>query len=99
MVLSRSGDGGKGKQLRSRNDFVHHHRHRRPCIMKKNMGTIDRVIRLIVVAIIAALYFTGTISGTLAIILGIVAIAFLLTSLIGWCPAYLPFHISTCKTK
>jgi len=65
--------------------------------MNKNMGTIDRVVRIIIAAIIAALYFTGQISGTLAIVLGIVAIAFVLTSLIGWCPAYLPFHISTCK--
>jgi Na+(H+)/acetate symporter ActP len=65
--------------------------------MKKNMGTVDRVIRIIIAAIIAALYFTGQISGTLALILGIVAVAFAVTSLIGWCPAYLPFHISTCK--
>lgn len=67
--------------------------------MKKNMGTADRVIRIIIAAIIAALYFSGQITGTLAIILGIVAIAFLVTSLIGWCPAYLPFHISTCKRE
>lgn len=67
--------------------------------MKKNMGTVDRVIRILIAAIIAALYYFGQISGTLAIVLGIVALAFLLTSLIGWCPAYLPFHISTCKHK
>lgn len=65
--------------------------------MKKNMGTVDRVVRLIIAAIIAVLYFTGQISGTLAIVLGIVAIAFVLTSLIGWCPLYVPFKISTCK--
>ncbi|MEO1766944.1 YgaP family membrane protein [Thiobacter aerophilum] len=65
--------------------------------MKKNMGGADRIIRLIIAAIIAVLYFTGQISGTLAIILGIIAIAFLLTSLIGWCPLYVPFKISTCK--
>lgn len=65
--------------------------------MKPNMGTVDRVIRLVVVAIIAALYFTGQISGTVAIILGIIALAFLVTSLIGWCPAYFPFGISTRK--
>lgn len=65
--------------------------------MKKNMGTADRVIRIVIAAIIAALYFSGQITGTLAIVLGIVAIIFLATSLIGWCPAYLPFHISTCK--
>jgi predicted PurR-regulated permease PerM len=65
--------------------------------MKKNMGTIDRVIRLLVVVVIAALYFTGHLSGLLAIILGIVAAAFFITSLLGWCPGYLPFGMSTRK--
>lgn len=65
--------------------------------MKKNMGVVDKVIRLVVAAIIAALYFTGQITGTAAIILGIVAVAFLVTSLIGWCPTYVPFGISTKK--
>ena len=67
--------------------------------MKMNMGTIDRSIRLTVVVIIAALYYAGQLSGTVAIVLGIVAVAFLATSLIGWCPAYLPFGISTCKEE
>ena len=67
--------------------------------MKKNMGTLDRIVRTTVVVIIVVLYFTGQISGTLAIVLGIVAIAFLLTSIIGWCPAYLPFGISTRKRE
>ena len=67
--------------------------------MKMNMGTIDRSIRLIAVVIIAALYFAGQLSGTVAIVLGIVAVAFLATSLIGWCPAYLPLGISTCKAE
>ena len=61
------------------------------------MGTIDRTVRLIAAAIIAALYFTGQISGTLAIVLGVVAIIFVVTSLIGWCPAYLPIKLSTKK--
>ena len=67
--------------------------------MKKNMGTNDRVVRLIVVIIIAGLYLTGNLGGILGIILGIVAIAFLVTSLIGWCPIYFPFNISTKKGK
>jgi len=67
--------------------------------MKKNMGTVDRTIRLIIVAIIAALYFGGQISGTVAIVLGIVAVAFLVTSLLGWCPVYIPFGISTQPGK
>ena len=66
--------------------------------MKPNMGTADKIIRLVVVAIIAVLYFTGQITGTAAIILGIVAVAFLVTSLIGWCPSYVPFGISTRKS-
>jgi len=65
--------------------------------MKKNMGTIDRLIRTVIAVVIAVLYFTGQISGTVAIVLGIVAVAFLLTSLVGWCPLYNPFGISTRK--
>jgi O-antigen/teichoic acid export membrane protein len=65
--------------------------------MKKNLGTLDRVIRISLVVLIAILYFTNVISGTWAIILGILAVVFLLTSLIGFCPLYLPFGISTRK--
>lgn len=65
--------------------------------MKKNMGTLDRIIRVSLVVLIAILYFTDVISGTWAIILGILAVVFLLTSLIGVCPLYLPFGISTRK--
>ena len=65
--------------------------------MKKNMGLADRIIRLTLVALVAILYFTGVISGTLAIILGIFAVAFFVTSLISFCPLYLPFGISTRK--
>jgi O-antigen ligase len=67
--------------------------------MKKNMGNADRAVRLIVAAIIALLYFTNTISGTLAIILGVVAIIFVATSLINFCPLYTLVGINTCKTK
>ena len=65
--------------------------------MTKNMGSTDRVIRLLIAVAIAVLYFTGTISGTLAIVLGIIAVAFFVTSLLGWCPSYLPFGLSTRK--
>jgi hypothetical protein len=65
--------------------------------MTKNMGSTDRVIRLLIAVAIAVLYFTRTISGTIAIVLGIVAVAFLVTSLVGWCPSYLPFGLSTRK--
>jgi len=65
--------------------------------MKKNMGTIDRIIRVSLVVLIAILYFTNVISGTWAIILGVLAAIFLVTSLVGFCPLYLPFGISTRK--
>ena len=65
--------------------------------MKKNMGTIDRIIRLSLAVLVAILYYTDVISGTWAIILGILAVVFLATSLIGFCPLYLPFGISTRK--
>ena len=67
--------------------------------MPKNMGSMDRALRLLVVVAIAIAYFMGQISGTLALILGVVALVFLLTSLIGTCPAYLPFGLSTRGKK
>lgn len=65
--------------------------------MKKNMGSADRIIRIIVAAVIAILYFTGVIPGTLGIVLLVLAVVFVLTSLISFCPLYLPFGIKTCK--
>ena len=65
--------------------------------MKTNMGIIDRIVRLIAVAVVAGLYFTGQISGTVAIVLGILAVIFLVTSLIGFCPLYAPLKLSTKK--
>jgi hypothetical protein len=65
--------------------------------MTKNMGTADRAVRTLIALAIAVLYFTGKISGTVAIVLEIVAIAFLVTSLVGWCPSYVPFGLSTRK--
>ncbi len=67
--------------------------------MKKNMGSADKIIRIIIAAIIAILYFTGTIQGTLGIVLLIIAIVFLLTSMISFCPLYAIFGISTCPAK
>lgn len=67
--------------------------------MKKNMGMADKAIRILIAVVIGVLYFTNTISGTLAIILGIVAVAFVLISFISFCPLYLPFGISTFKKK
>lgn len=67
--------------------------------MKKNMGLIDKTIRSIIAAVIAILYFTNVISGTLALILGAFAIIFLITSFVSFCPLYTPFGISTREKK
>jgi hypothetical protein len=65
--------------------------------MKKNMGTADRLIRFLLAVVVGILYFTHQITGTAAIILGILAIVFLLTSLVGFCPLYVPLRLSTRK--
>lgn len=67
--------------------------------MKKNMGTADRMIRLIVALVIVVLLVTQILTGTLALILGILAAVFLLTSAIGFCPLYVLLGISTRGKK
>ncbi|HQV67678.1 MAG: DUF2892 domain-containing protein [Saprospiraceae bacterium] len=67
--------------------------------MTKNMGNTDKLIRLVIAAIIAVLYYTGTISGTLALVLGIFAVIFTLTSLVNFCPLYTLMGVNTCETK
>ncbi|MCX2740928.1 YgaP family membrane protein [Pontibacter anaerobius] len=64
--------------------------------MKKNMGSTDRVIRLIIAVLIAVLYFTGTLTGTVGILLLVFAGVFVLTSLVGFCPLYTLIGIDTC---
>jgi hypothetical protein len=65
--------------------------------MIKNMGTADRIIRISLAVLIIILYAAGQISGTAAIILGLFAAIFVVTSFIGFCPAYYPFKITTKK--
>ncbi|MGO4821205.1 MULTISPECIES: YgaP family membrane protein [unclassified Flavobacterium] len=65
--------------------------------MKKNMGSTDRIIRITLAAIIAVMYFSNIISGTVALVLGFFGIVFILTSFISFCPLYAPFGFSTCK--
>jgi hypothetical protein len=67
--------------------------------MKKNMGLIDKVVRILVAIVVIALYFTNVISGVLAIILLIFAGVFILTSLLGFCPLYIPFGLNTGKKE
>ncbi|HEX7077851.1 MAG TPA: DUF2892 domain-containing protein [Candidatus Eisenbacteria bacterium] len=63
--------------------------------MNKNMGTVDRAIRIAIALVIAALYFTGRITGIVGIILLVVAVVFFITSLVARCPGYMPLGIST----
>lgn len=63
------------------------------------MGSADRISRILFAIVIGVLYFTKAIEGTAALVLGAFAIVFLLTSLISFCPLYVPLGISTCKKK
>ncbi len=65
----------------------------------KNMGVIDRVVRALLAVTVLVLYLLNMISGTAAIILGVIAVVFLATSMIGICPAYMPFGIKTFKSE
>jgi hypothetical protein len=67
--------------------------------MKKNMGTIDKAVRILVAAVIVLLYFTHVISGTLAIILLAVSAVFVITSLLGFCPLYILMGMNTNKKE
>jgi len=67
--------------------------------MRKNMGILDRVLRTILAVIVVVLYFSGQISGTAAIVLGVFAVIFLLTSSVGFCPMYTLFGLSTLKKE
>ena len=67
--------------------------------MKKNMGTVDKVIRLLVAVVVVTLYFTKVISGTLGIILLALSAIFVVTSFLSICPLYMPFGLSTRKKE
>jgi hypothetical protein len=67
--------------------------------MTKNMGSLDKAIRLVLAAVFVALYFMNVVSGALGIVLLVLAGVFALTSFIGSCPLYLPFNLSTRKEK
>ncbi len=67
--------------------------------MKKNMGNADRIVRFLVAALVAVLYFTNTITGTLGIVLLVVAGVFVLTSLVSFCPLYTLIGMNTCPAK
>ncbi len=67
--------------------------------MKKNMGNLDRGLRIAAAAVIIVLYAMGTIPGLLATILLVFAVAFIVTSFMSWCPLYMPFGINTRKAE
>jgi hypothetical protein len=67
--------------------------------MKKNIGPTDRIIRIAAGIILGIIFFANIVSGTLGIIVIILAALLLLFGLIGNCPLYIPFGINTCKTK
>lgn len=67
--------------------------------MKKNMGHIDRIIRLVIAVVFAGLYFSGSITGTLGLVLVALSVVFVATVLMGNCPLYVPFGISTLRKK
>ena len=67
--------------------------------MVKNMGSLDRGLRVAVALLIAILYVTGVLSGTVALVLGVLAVIFIATSFIGTCPLYLPFGLSTRRSR
>jgi hypothetical protein len=67
--------------------------------MKKNMGSADRIIRLVVAALFAVLYFTNTVTGTFGIVLLVLAGVFALTSLVSFCPLYTLIGLNTCPAK
>jgi hypothetical protein len=67
--------------------------------MKQNMGSLDRVLRIIIALGIIVLYFTDQMSGTAAIVLGLLAVIFVVTSFIGVCPLYIPLKLSTKKDQ
>lgn len=67
--------------------------------MKKNMGSVDKTIRIIIAAVVAGLYYKEILTGTLGIVLLVLAGVFVLTSLISFCPLYTLLGINTCPKE
>ncbi len=67
--------------------------------MKKNMGSTDRLLRVVIALGIIGLSLAGILSGALAIVLLVLSAVFLITAIIGFCPLYAPLGISTCRVK
>lgn len=67
--------------------------------MTKNMGAVDRGVRILVALGVAVLFLTGRIGGAVAFVLGVVALVFLVTGFVGHCPGYVPLKLSTRKER
>lgn len=67
--------------------------------MKPNMGTADRIIRVLIAAVLAYLFFSGTVTGTLGLVGVVLGAVFVLTSLVGFCPLYTLVGLNTCPRK
>ena len=67
--------------------------------MKKNMGGTNRIVRLLLAVVFAALFFTNTVTGTLGIVLMVLAVIFVLTRQVSFCPLFAPFGINTYPAK
>ena len=67
--------------------------------MKKNMGKVDTIVRLVLAVVMAVLFFTNTVSGVFGMVVVILGGVFAATSVISFCPLYVPFGINTCKKK
>lgn len=65
--------------------------------MKRNMSDIDRIVRVVLAALFAYLYFGGIVTGPFGIVLVVLGAVFLLTAVVAFCPLYLPFNFSTFK--
>jgi hypothetical protein len=67
--------------------------------MKKNIGSPDKVVRILFAVVVLGLYLANVISGTLALVLGIVGIVLFMTALVGTCPIYLALKLTTKKSQ
>jgi hypothetical protein len=67
--------------------------------MNKNMGNLDKTLRILLAVVFAVLYFTNTVTGTIGLLLVVLAGVFVVTSLVSFCPLYTIFGINTCSVK
>jgi hypothetical protein len=65
--------------------------------MRKNMGIVDRMLRFVIGAVMLIVYFTGGVAGVVGVAIAVAGAVFVLTSLVSWCPGYVPMGISTRK--